>query len=78
MSPTGIRHIVQSLSSSQRNALRVLLAIEDGPALLRRELGIAKVEPLKEATRKTGLARAGRTIDLFHNHKRHTAADLKR
>jgi hypothetical protein len=78
MSPTGIKHIVESLSSSQRNALRVLLAVEDGPALLRRELGIAKVEPLKEATRKTGLARAGRTIDLFHNHKRHAAADLKR
>jgi len=77
MSPTGIKHIVESLSSSQRNALRVLLAIEDGPALLRRELGIAKVEPLKEVTRKTGLARAGRTIELFRNHKHH-AADLKR
>jgi hypothetical protein len=65
MSPTGIKHIVESLSSSQRNALRVLLAVEDGPALLRRELGTAKVEPLQEAARKTGLARAGRTIDLF-------------
>jgi hypothetical protein len=77
MSPTGIRHIVQSLSRSQRNALRVLLSVEDGPQLLRRELGIALLEPLKEYERKTGLARSGRTADLFH-HKRHAATDLKR
>jgi hypothetical protein len=77
MSPVGIKHIVESLSRSQRNALRVLLAVEDGPALLRRELGIALLKPLKEYERKTGLARAGRTIDLFHNHKHH-ATDLKR
>jgi hypothetical protein len=65
---------VSSLSTSQRNALRVILAQEHGCMKMRRALGTHEIKTVSEHDRRTGLARAGRTAELFEQH--HSAANL--
>lgn len=66
---------VSTLTRTQRNALRVILAHESGPADMRCALGTYLVKPIAEVTRRTGLARAGRTSELFPQHS--TAANIR-
>jgi hypothetical protein len=67
---------INHLKSNERNALRVLLLTKSGLADLRKALGTESARVLSQAEVATGLARAGRTIDLFHNHNFHTPVDL--
>jgi hypothetical protein len=57
---------VSSLSRNGRNSLRVILADENGAAKLREALGMGEPELAARSDRATDLARAGRTIELFH------------
>jgi len=59
------QEFVGSLTVAGRNALRAILAHADGAEQLRAALGVHKQPQLDMHTRRTGLARAGRTIDLF-------------
>jgi hypothetical protein len=63
-------NFVQSLSANQRNALRIILASEGCLGKLRRALGTQLTETISEDQRKTGLAKLGRTVDLFPEHDR--------
>ena len=56
---------INTLSTSQRNALRVILAHEQGCTKLRRALGTQAIKVISEYERRTGLARTGRTVELF-------------
>ena len=62
-------HFAESLSKSQRNSLRAILLHESGVPDLRNALGIAKARIVPEHERRTGLARAGRTAELFEQHR---------
>jgi hypothetical protein len=59
------RNFVESLTSNQRNALRIILAHEGCLGKLRRALGTQLTETISENQRKTGLAKLGRTAELF-------------
>jgi hypothetical protein len=63
MTKSHAAEFVSSLPRNGRNALRVILAHEDGPAKLREALGMPSITVY--ADRATGLARVGRTIELF-------------
>ena len=65
---------IGTLSTSQRNALRVILAHEHGCVKLRAALGTHGIKPISEHERRTGLARAGRTVELFEQH--HVVANI--
>lgn len=69
-------HFTASLSTSQRNHLRVLLLHEHACRDLRRALGINKAEAISHAQHATGLARRGQTIQLFKDHAQHNPANL--
>jgi hypothetical protein len=56
---------VSSLPRNCRNALRVILSHEHGAAKLREALGMRDAGVMAQTDRAAGLARAGRTIDLF-------------
>jgi hypothetical protein len=56
---------VHSLNASQRNALRVILAHDNGCTKLRRALGTEDTKPVSREANATALARTGRTIELF-------------
>jgi hypothetical protein len=77
MAPSTIKHFLQSLNPSQRNTLKLVLHLETASSLLRRELGISHIVVMKEDDRRTGLARAGRTADLFKEHSRSSVTNLK-
>ncbi len=66
-------HFCESLSPSQRNALRTIMHHEGACANLKHALGIQKIRTVSENSRCTGKAMAGRTIDLFEHH---TAQDI--
>ena len=66
---------VSTLSVSQRNALRVILTQEHGCANMRRALGTQALKTISEHDRRTGMARAGRTAELFTQH--HVAANIR-
>ncbi len=68
---------VGNLTVSGRNALRTILLHETGAAQLKTALGIHKQQPMNEHARRTGLARAGRTIDLFRGVAAASPANLK-
>ena len=67
---------VQSLSKSQRNALRVIMAHADCCKKLQRALGTEGMKPITREEHATGLARAGRTIALFTEHGKHSAQHI--
>lgn len=56
---------VSTLNRNQRNALRVILLADHGCTKLRRALGTDALPVVTEQQRCTGLARSGRTIELF-------------
>jgi hypothetical protein len=58
---------VSSLSRNGRNSLRVILAHEDGATKLREALGMREIRVMPQPDKASGLARAGRTIDLFRD-----------
>lgn len=62
-------HLAESLSTSQRNALRTILLHESGVPDSKHALGIHKTRTIPEQERRTGLARAGRTAELFQQHR---------
>lgn len=62
-------HFAASLSKSQRNHLRVLLMHEHACRDLRHALGITKATTVSHAARAIGLAKTGRTIELFAQAK---------
>lgn len=66
MATSHYKDFVASLKPAQRNSLRVLLSFEEGPKHLRAELKITKL--IKREQHATGLARVGRTIELFPEH----------
>ncbi|HYM76121.1 MAG TPA: hypothetical protein VE377_09110 [Candidatus Dormibacteraeota bacterium] len=70
---THAAHFCESLSPSQRNALRTIMHHEGACSELKHALGIQKVYVVSEHSRRTGKAMQGRTIDLF---TRHTAQDI--
>jgi hypothetical protein len=57
---------VSTLTRNQRNALRAILLHESGTPDLRHALGINKARTIPEHEHRTGLARTGRTSELFH------------
>jgi hypothetical protein len=61
--------LVSTLSINQRNALRVILAQEHECMKLRRALGTHETKIVSEQERCAGLARTGRTIELFDRHR---------
>lgn len=63
MTKSHAAEFVSTLPRNSRNALRVILAHEDGSAKLRAALGMPGVAATTD--RGTDLARVGRTIDLF-------------
>ncbi len=67
--------LVAELSTSQRNHLRTLLSFETGAESLRSVLGIAKVQQVSNHSHASGLAKLGRTAELFSRTK-HVAANL--
>ena len=70
-------HFAASLSTSQRNHLRVLLLHEHACRDLRRSLGVEKqAATVSHAAHATGLAKVGRTIELFAQAKP-SAANLR-
>lgn len=62
---THTQNFCESLSPSQRNALRTIMHRAEACADLKHALGIQKVRVISEHTRRTGKALVGRTIDLF-------------
>lgn len=58
-----------SLNRNQRNHLRALLHHETACRDLKHALGIAKATTVTHAARATGLAKIGRTIELFAQAK---------
>jgi hypothetical protein len=64
MTKSHAAEFVSALPRNSRNALRVILASEQGAAKLRVALGMGE-GAMTNPDRATGLARAGRTIDLF-------------
>lgn len=71
---THAEYFCESLSASQRNALRTILHHDHACADLKRALGIQKVaHHISEHARRTGKAMVGRTIELFQHN---SAADL--
>ena len=67
---------IHSLSASQRNALRVIMAHADCCKKLQRALGTEGMKPITREEHATGLARAGRTIALFPEHGKHSAQHI--
>ncbi len=65
---THASHFADSLNRSQRNHLRVLLSHQYAFRDLRHALGIADHKVMSHAEHATGLAKAGRTIELFRHH----------
>jgi len=65
---------VEELTNNQRNALRVILSFDKGCRELRQALNTAKVIPISEDDRKTGLAKLGRTAELFDESLRKPVA----
>lgn len=65
---THAAHFCESLSPSQRNALRTIMHHEGACTDLKHALGIQKVHTVSDNSRRTGKAMHGRTIDLFEHH----------
>lgn len=65
---THAQHFCDSLSASQRNALRTIMYRDGACAQLKHALGLHKVHVVTEHARRTGKAMQGRTIDLFTHH----------
>jgi hypothetical protein len=61
------KDFVRSLNHNQRNSLRVLLSFQDGANHLRAELNVKHT--ISKEHHATGLARAGRTAELFPQQK---------
>jgi len=59
---------VGSLSVSQRNSLKVIFLQEHACRDLRHALAVDQHKHVSEAEHRTGLARAGRTVELFRSH----------
>jgi hypothetical protein len=66
-----------SLSVSQRNHLRVLLAHQHACRDLKAALGITKQDTVSHAAHATGLAKLGQTIRLFKERLDRSAVDLR-
>jgi hypothetical protein len=60
-----VAQLIQSLSKSQRNHLRIILSRETGCSSLKAELGIQKVKVFSHHTEMTGHAMRGTTAELF-------------
>lgn len=68
-------HLVNLLDPNLRNALRVLLSNDVRLTELRHALGV-KTEPITELEYRLGLAKTGRTIELFTGIQRLSPADI--
>lgn len=68
-------HLVNQLDSNLRNALRILLSNDVRLTELRLALGV-KAEPITEREYRLGLAKTGRTIELFTGVRRLDPANI--
>lgn len=73
-------HFVESLSANSRNSLRVILESERALKQLRHALGMpvsATTTAVSERDYRLGLAKTGRTIELFTGVRLLSPADLR-
>lgn len=75
MADHTVAQLIQSLSKSQRNHLRIILSRETGCASLKSELGIQKLKAFSHHAEMTGRAMRGTTAELFGDQ--HAHADIK-